>query len=63
MAILSPKASEYQDSNMTLDTLPAKCGKNRLDMARNTKDYPNKLRLSREKLLVDDGVSHERHFT
>ena len=43
MAILSPKASEYQDSNMTLDKLPAKCGQRKLDMARNTKIYPNKL--------------------
>ena len=58
MAMLSPKASEYQDSNMTLDTLPDKCGQKRLDMARNTK---NKLRLSRAKLLVDR-VNHGRHL-
>ena len=63
MAILSPKPSEYQDWNMTLDTLPAKCGQKRLDMARNTKKYPYKQRLSRAKLFVDGANQTRGQFS
>ena len=37
MAILSPKKTEYQVSNMSVDILTAKCGQKRLDMGRKFK--------------------------